>query len=437
MTATTTGEAIAFLEKLHGKHNDSIELRVKDSAGDWEKHFFPGDDLAKIAAEGERLSRRCDVYIGVGARDGKGGTRENTTSIGAVWADCDFKSGLTEADFRKKLAGLPPPSMAVHSGNGLHFYWILREAAGPEDFELIRRINKALVAILGADAGACDPARVLRLPGTLNHKKEYGTPRPVRLLETNGAAYNLSDFDLYIPAEAPQEKKKAGPVPEAIPEGERNATLTRIAGGMRYLGLSGAEMFPTLAEINKGRCPSPLTEKELRTIADGMERYPAGAVPSTVKKPSPEIVVLETMYPRTAEDLILDARPQPPRLIEGLLYLQNLLTIAGPPKAGKSWLALLLMLCLVSGRPFLGYLIPRKYRVLYLFAEGGEYPFKQRLERAIGYFPGLEDEDMQRFRLLWTAGRTKLDNPAVEDALLRWSEDSDVITIDPHSLLSG
>ena len=178
MTATTTGEAVTFLEKLHGRKSDFLELRMKNLAGMVWQQFFRADDFEKIAAEAERLSRRCDVYIGVGARDGKGGERENTTSIAAVWADCDFKSGLTEADFRKKLAGLPPPSMAVHSGGGLHIYWILREAAGPEDFERIRQINKALVAILGADDGACDPARVLRLPGTLNHKEEYEDSPP-------------------------------------------------------------------------------------------------------------------------------------------------------------------------------------------------------------------------------------------------------------------
>ncbi|MEM3356877.1 MAG: phage/plasmid primase, P4 family, partial [Candidatus Bathyarchaeia archaeon] len=58
------------------------------------------------------------------------------------------------------------------------------------------------------------------------------------------------------------------------PQGERNATLTSIAGTLRRKGLTSNEIFEMLRIINANRCKPPLTDNELETISLSISRYP-------------------------------------------------------------------------------------------------------------------------------------------------------------------
>ena len=55
------------------------------------------------------------------------GSLANCQHLGTVFVDIDFKD-TPEATARERLATCPcPPSIIVHSGDGLHCYWLLRE----------------------------------------------------------------------------------------------------------------------------------------------------------------------------------------------------------------------------------------------------------------------------------------------------------------------
>lgn len=62
-------------------------------------------------------------------------------------------------------------------------------------------------------------------------------------------------------------------IEDVIPEGQRDHTLTRIAGAMRRQGLSPEEMLPSLLAINDGRCNPPLPEEQVKKIAWSIGRY--------------------------------------------------------------------------------------------------------------------------------------------------------------------
>jgi hypothetical protein len=126
----------------------------------------------------------------------------NATQLKAIWIDCDVKPGdpkhyhtLTEAydaleAFRIKV-GLPAPSVVVNSGGGLHVYWISATPMSPNEWRPYAEGLKALLLTEGVkcDTGlTTDIARILRVPGTLNHK--YNPPRPVELLHL-GQAYDF------------------------------------------------------------------------------------------------------------------------------------------------------------------------------------------------------------------------------------------------------
>ncbi|QIG96816.1 DUF3987 domain-containing protein [Bradyrhizobium sp. 6(2017)] len=127
----------------------------------------------------------------------------NATALKAIWIDCDVKPGdakhyhaLTEAfdalkAFRQRV-GLPPPSMVVNSGGGLHVYWISDTPLSVHEWRPYAEGLKALLLREGikCDTGlTTDAARILRVPGTLNHK--YDPPRRVELLQV-GQAYEFA-----------------------------------------------------------------------------------------------------------------------------------------------------------------------------------------------------------------------------------------------------
>ncbi len=122
-----------------------------------------------------------DVYVGIATRqDDTSGALANCLHLPALFVDLDFKT-LPEAEARHRLAtARPRPSLFVASGGGLHVYWTLDtpidlsvDAANAKT--LLRRVAR----VLTADLAAAEPARILRVPGTLNHK--YEPPRPVTL----------------------------------------------------------------------------------------------------------------------------------------------------------------------------------------------------------------------------------------------------------------
>ena len=92
-----------------------------------------------------------------------------------------------------------PPSVIVDSGGGYHCYWLLRHTvplddANREDVELIQH---GWVQLVGGDSGAADLRRVLRLPGSYNHKPGFGsTPPRVDFVTTNfGLLYDYQELE--------------------------------------------------------------------------------------------------------------------------------------------------------------------------------------------------------------------------------------------------
>jgi putative DNA primase/helicase len=77
------------------------------------------------------------------------------------------------------------------------------------------------------------------------------------------------------------------PTTGAIPAGERNSTLTSLAGTMRRKGMSEAAILAALREEN-GRCTPPLEDKEVQTIARSVSRYDPAEVAASSDAPWPE-----------------------------------------------------------------------------------------------------------------------------------------------------
>ena len=143
--------------------------------------------------------------------------------IPGLWADLDFGNDhqskkrypSDEDHVGSLLAGLPQPTLIVHSGHGLQAYWLFEEflpTLTPEERafgeglldDWKQRIQRAF-SPFDVDS-VFDLARILRLPGTINHK---ATPVSVRLLSTDGPRYTPQFFASLPTLEpnVPQPKK--------------------------------------------------------------------------------------------------------------------------------------------------------------------------------------------------------------------------------------
>ena len=130
-----------------------------------------------------------------------------------------------------------------------------------------------------------------------------------------------------------------------IPEGQRNATLTSLAGTMRRRGMTAGEIDAALTVVNSNRSTPPLSREEVRRIARSIGRYDP-ALP----EPGP------TLEPITATQLLAMEFPEPRWAIPPELVIEGLTILAGRPKEGKSFMALGFCLAVAVGGRALGHI---------------------------------------------------------------------------------
>lgn len=103
-----------------------------------------------------------NIFWTINQTDGKGRRAENI--VAARYAFADYDNGLPT--FKEA-----PPSIIVQSSPGRYqAYWELEEATA--DFTMWQRLQDSLVRETGGDMNARDLARIFRVPGYLNHKRE-------------------------------------------------------------------------------------------------------------------------------------------------------------------------------------------------------------------------------------------------------------------------
>ena len=148
---------------------------------------------------GERLARfnreGAGVFVSVNAIQlGRERKIANLERVRAIWQDDD--EGFTGA--------FPiAPSIVVRSSPGkFQRYWIA-DGLTPD---LHQAIMRRLVKDFGADAGASDLVRVLRLPGFC-HMKNPEQPHLVELIEANGRVYTADEIRAAFPPIWPEPVK--------------------------------------------------------------------------------------------------------------------------------------------------------------------------------------------------------------------------------------
>lgn len=127
------------------------------------------------------------------------GARVKAAKEEAFYADPDKYLARTRAFTIKVIEQIGlEPSVIIFSGGGYHLYWLLKDTVlvTPENVKDIADIQRDFVKMVGAD-NVCDLPRVLRFPGTRNHKKGFaGNPPKVKFMRANlERLYTLDDIE--------------------------------------------------------------------------------------------------------------------------------------------------------------------------------------------------------------------------------------------------
>ena len=148
-----------------------------------------------------------------------------------------------------------------------------------------------------------------------------------------------------------------------IPEGQRNATLTSMAGTMRRCGMSQSAIEAALLETNQTQCQPLLSEDEVKGIAKSATRWEPASETSRSNFSDNEAVHLRCIADVQAEDVVWLWHPYIPK---GKLTL-----LEGDPGIGKSWLSLAIATAISLGKGLPGVNIEEPSRVLIASAEDG------------------------------------------------------------------
>lgn len=185
------------------------------------RHSWHETTDSALAAVRRYDAAGMDVYFCPSLFSSKSRKQADAASTNTMPIDLDAGPGKPYTDFKAALSallewckaqGFPPPSVIVRSGNGLHCYWVFTESLTIERWAVLaQRFKQVCIATgLRIDPSCTgDAARLLRVPGTHNHKGDE--PLPVETLMERDERIAPDDFSALLPAVGPRSLTPSGP----------------------------------------------------------------------------------------------------------------------------------------------------------------------------------------------------------------------------------
>jgi P4 family phage/plasmid primase-like protien len=221
---TRSADTDKFFYALYGNLEIGNHLYLWTKQGEAKETIsFSVDDLKGMASAAYAMQDERDVYFGIGGLNREFGNSERLKNNSALFTpalvmDLDVlglahKQANLPSTIEEALSIIPDflqPSIVVWSGHGLHAYWLLKEIwFFDTQEENLRASNlsvrlQAYIKSFAQEKGwkfdsTADLARVLRVPGTLNHKIPE-QKQPVYITQFNPEIrYDPSELEDLIP----------------------------------------------------------------------------------------------------------------------------------------------------------------------------------------------------------------------------------------------
>jgi hypothetical protein len=268
---------LAHARYLHGSGKGKVTIAQKtdlEPPNDWNQSSHSLEQLYEVLPAYAGLN---DVYI---TQNRFYGSRANNrvAELSAMYSDLDYYNVSDFAQMPPKAvfeelaldallqAKIPFPYLAISTGRGLALVWRHEPVPGhvlPKWARCQQYIFEALKG-LGADPGARDPARVLRLVGTYNSKSGRPVETVFEDLDEVWEFGDLADQILPVPQEQFDEQR-------ARRRGKGEKPLSGTSKGASKGRQDGEKEF-NLTTLCESRM------KDLRHLMEirGMEKLPPG-----------------------------------------------------------------------------------------------------------------------------------------------------------------
>ena len=314
-----------FLSVLFGNHvtqDAAMQLYAQPQNAPWpkSKRFFGRTKAAEYAEANadKNIFFNCNLM----AKGAKRGASDDARVVTTLYADIDTADGVHKTKPGEKLASkeevlamlqggtvVPVPSILVDSGGGYHAYWLLDtpiQIGSAEDQKMAEDLLLGLNDRIKAwhKSKGCtyarlgDLARVLRVPGTFNHKTnpakqvEIGWPKkgesPKRYTVTD-LTFDLTAVDLQKPtakvttdfdgvADMAAAMKAANEVP-AEWSSDASGYVVKICQRCVRYGLDADEAIEVVREMEAAKGPFPVKWSDAdiaKRYADAAKKTPLG-----------------------------------------------------------------------------------------------------------------------------------------------------------------
>lgn len=456
MEQTTTRE---FVERLFKDLQGFVYAPVKHADGSFDKHWFlwPSEDYGLMEHLADCEDK--DVYLSPVMYEAEDTQAFYASNV--CWVDFDY-------GFPSELGDFPQPGFLIASSSSpkkRHAYWVL---SGPvHDSGLLARWNKQLAYALGGDTGCWNFNRVLRPPGTFNHK--YNPPSPVICTDSHEETIDPfvfamlpevkmtedTDWDQELSKLTIQELNRKYTWRSAAYDfftspkydGERHKALTSVALTCIEMGMQNDEVMVFLLDADTrwkkftGRSDRMERLKAIVDFADQSVDAEVRDVPKASSEPE------KGKQQDKPEDL---NRPQPfskfashkfdvDWAIEGLIHSRGMGLVVAPPGVGKTQFALNLTMACATGRNFLKWKVPKPKRILFLSLEMSQPELKDYLDTMVSGFSPRERELLDENAYFIYKAAFRLGSEANQAKLLEWIDEvkPDGIIIDSLSRVTG
>lgn len=224
-------EIIRFLNTLWSERTQAGFLTLHKLHNNTSRHFSFSEFDAVASQAASWDAEGHDVYFGIGLRDAKLATQGGEAHVCALpgaFLDIDIRHpdahaastslASSEEQVFDFLEGLPiEPTVVVHSGHGLHVYYLFEEPqiwkAGTEQQYNMKYFMKKFVGFMQAEGAkkglqvdnVAKLSQILRLPGTHNYKTSV--PKSVFLLSDDGPRHPFEKIKSLVVC-SPGKRKK-------------------------------------------------------------------------------------------------------------------------------------------------------------------------------------------------------------------------------------
>lgn len=270
-----------------------------------EPHMYWGKvpEVKKLFNQLKDLNKKgYNVYFGANPRPEK--KLKFSTKANCLFVDLDHCSIETAEEQLEKVQAdwmVPDPSLCVSSGNGVHFYWKLKN---PIEIKTFTEGQKALIhtfALYGdvVDKAIHDGPRIMRLPGFSNHKGG----NVATVISKNENVCEYSDFLFCVPnipvvkvaeydpnyqgqnENALERALKYFEKRDGAGKGNRNNEAFKIAAAcLNDFGLSESDAYHVISTWNQKNSPL-LSENEVKTVLTKAQKYIGNNVTCSKDRP--------------------------------------------------------------------------------------------------------------------------------------------------------